>query len=258
MRWFGVRSLASIAWLAVLGCQSQGPAALLISLESELQVPQETNSLVVRVLDQRTPLTEQTYSLGDAPRDRWPQTLPLLAGQAHSKTVMLATELRIATVGQPSVVVGFQETQLTFPERGQDNVSITIPRSCVDEDGDGFGVGFGCARPDCDDQRADVPDPNFCPGPEQPDAGVGDVGMRDLGTPDAGPGMTCGPRADVCQNDEICFMEMGCFRPCQRPQDCGSLHLGCLDSVGICICRVPCSGQGDCGPFECIDNCCQI
>ncbi len=39
-------AVLAAAIIGVTGCQAQGPSALLISLESELQIPQETNSLL--------------------------------------------------------------------------------------------------------------------------------------------------------------------------------------------------------------------
>lgn len=249
--------------LALLSCDD-GPPAVILEIHSDLEIPRETNSLVARVqVDGRT-IADETFTLGDPPRDRFPQTLPLIAGATYDDRVHVAAEARIALTG-PSVVVGFGELDVAFPRSGSDTVRLDLPRSCIDGDGDGFGLGFGCKRPDCDDTDPDVPAQAFCPGFGAPDAGpmdaTPDAGPEDGGPMDAAidagvPGTACGQT--TCAEDEDCLGN-ACFKRCTTHEDCGALTLGCLENFGVCICRVPCfNGDQDCGPYECIDGCCQL
>ncbi len=164
------------------------------------------------------------------------------------------------------MVVGFGEIDVSFPRTGSDTVRLDVPRSCIDSDHDGYGLGFGCKRPDCDDTDPNVPSRGLCPGFGGPDAGpqdaAPDAGPVDAGPVDAGPdaglpGDLCGG-ANTCAPEEACLAQM-CFKRCATNEDCGALTLGCLDTIGVCICRVPCpNGDQDCGPYECIDGCCNL
>ena len=259
------------ALLAILVSCSADQPAVIVEISSDLSIPTETNSLVARIQESGTTLAEKTYTLGEAPNDRWPQTLPLLPGDGHGANVDVAAELRITAPGMPSVVVGYGERTIQFPNEGEETVTLDVPRSCVDADDDGFGIGFGCKRPDCDDTDPRVPAEAFCPGFGIPDAGqpadtgvvtdagqpadAGDAGVVDTGPPDSGIEL-CG--AEVCEPDETCLNQQ-CLQSCMNNLDCGSISYACLEQFGVCICRVPCfNGTQDCGPYQCVDGCCEI
>lgn len=256
------RTLATAILLSLLACDDDGPAVVL-EIASDLAIPGETNTLVARVQQDGATLAEETYPLGDPPRDQWPQTLPIVAGARADDRVMVAAELRVSTPGMPSVVVGYGEREVAFPRRGYETLRLDVPRSCIDADSDGFGIGFGCKRPDCDDTDPRVPEEEFCPG-QFPDAGIPDVpdaGPPQDGGPDAGVGPDSGTEicnGEICQPNERCLMNQ-CLRECSTSQDCGTIELACLEQFGVCICRVPCFNRGqDCGPYECVDGCCRI
>jgi hypothetical protein len=253
-----------LALLAIAASCDDGAPSVIVEISSDLEIPRETNSLVARVQSDGRTIAEETYSLGDAPRDRWPQTLPLISGATYDERVSIAAEARLALTG-PSVVVAYGEMEIEFPTSGSETVELALPRSCVDSDRDGFGIGFGCKRPDCDDTDSTIPSPNFCPGFGAPDAGPMDVGPIEAG-PDAGPidaapdsgvpGPTCG--TTTCSADQTCLGDQ-CWKSCATNEDCGALALGCLEEFGVCICRAPCfNGDQDCGPYECIDGCCDL
>lgn len=255
------RALPIAILLALFACDDDGPAVVL-EIASDLTIPGETNSLVARVQEGGATLAEETYALGDPPRDQWPQTLPVVAGGRADDRVMVAAELRISAPGMPSVVVGYGEREVAFPRSGYETVHLDVPRSCIDADADGFGIGFGCKRPDCDDTDPRVPAEEFCPG-QSPDAGVPDA--RDAG-PGGDGGVDAGVRldggtdlcgGDVCEPNERCLMDQ-CLTRCRTNQDCGTLELACLEQFGVCICRVPCFNGNECGPYECVDGCCRI
>lgn len=231
---------------------------MLVDISSELAIPEETNNLVVRISVDGAESVEEVYTLGDAPRDRWPQTLPLLADDALPERLTVAGELRVTTEGRPSVVVGYGEVQVDFPNAGTERTPLEVPRACRDDDGDGYGLGFGCISFDCDDDDPDVPRERFCGEPAARDGGVRDGGGRDAGPPvrDGGVvGTPCGTM--VCGEDEAC-LNRECYPRCMSNADCGELHLGCLTRYGVCICRVPCGSTNDCGPLECTDGCCRF
>lgn len=249
-----------VAVVCIAGCQTDSPT-LLIDISSELQIPHETNNLVVRLEADGIP-SEDAYALGTAPRDKWPQTLPVVAETTLPKRVRFTGELRVTTAGQPSVVVGYGEVSLDFPQEGLARASLTIPRACTDADDDGYGVGFGCAEADCDDDDPRAPAEYFCGAGPVRDGGV--VVGRDGGpTRDAGParpdggvmGTPCG--MDVCGRDEMC-VNNACFRSCMDQGDCPEFHLQCSTRYGVCFCRLPCRDSTTCGPLECVDGCCQF
>lgn len=277
--------LLSLA-LVLAACAEGTPASLVLRLDSDLVIGEETNSLVVRVRPDGAPPEEASYPLGDGARSTWPQTLPIVAGQRPPMVVGLELELRWATPGVPSVVVGYRELSLPFPADRSEQVEVRIGRSCVDADGDGYGVGFGCDKPDCDDEDRDVPALRFCGVPadagapdggtspdggdpedagldagvdggvEEQDAGARDAEVSDTGTPpDAGGAPLCD--GEVCEADEVCFMDQ-CRQSCRSNRDCDGVQLACLQEYGVCICRVPCRDSNTCGPFQCIDGCCQL
>ena len=255
--------------LALVACDGD-PPSVVVEIQSDLEIPRETNSLLARVqFDGRT-IAEETYALGDPPRDRWPQTLPLIAGDTYDDRVMLFAEARIAISG-PSAIAGFGQIEVVFPESGSDTLVLELPRACRDDDHDGYGIGFGCKKPDCDDTNDRIPYPSLCPGFIVPDAGMGDSGESDSGA-DAGPsdggnppdpdggtnGFPCG--MTTCNADQTCLGDM-CWKSCMTTEDCGVLALACLEDFGVCICRVPCfSGSSAECPLEteCISGCCNI
>jgi hypothetical protein len=297
--WMEARA-RSLRWatslaLGFMGCAPAEPASLVLRLDSELVIGQETNSLVVRVRADDGVPEEASYPLGEGVRAAWPQTLPIVAGARHPELVALALELRFASPGVPSVVVGYSEFTHRFPAAQSEEVTVHIARACTDADDDGYGVGFGCDKPDCDDADPDVPVLRFCGAPPEPDAGVRDAGpaedagpgpdatpdagvegdggegrdggptsedagppdtgvAEDAGLQDAGPALCAG---EVCEADEVCFMDR-CRQTCMSNRDCDGVQLACLESYGVCICRVPCRDSNVCGPFQCIEGCCQL
>lgn len=250
---------ALLLGVLLAGCSGEGPAALVLRLSSDLTIGQETNSLVVRVRADEGAPEEASYPLGEGERAAWPQTLPIVAGARHPKEVSVELELRWATPGVPSVVVGYAELTHAFPERQSQEVAVSIARACTDADGDGYGVGFGCDKPDCDDRDPAVPAQRFCGAPVPTDGGVADSGVPDGGDagvqPDAGAPELCG--VETCEGDEVCFMDE-CRQSCTDNRDCDGVQLACLQVYGICICRVPCLDSNTCGPFQCVDGCCQL
>ncbi len=251
-------------WLFGLAtaCQTDAPA-LLVDVSSELEIPGDTNNLVIRI-DADGERFEQAYTLGDAPRDRWPQTLPVVGVDSIPKRLTVAGELRVTTEGRPSVVVGYGEVEVAFPAEGIARAPLEVPRACTDADGDGFGVGFGCSDPDCDDDDPDAPRLYFCGSGPIRDGGVRDGGpVRDGGVRDGGPaprdgGVSGTPCGDAfCAEDEMC-LDAECYRSCTTNADCGAIHLGCFTRYGVCVCRLPCRDSTTCGPLECIDECCQF
>lgn len=250
--------------VGLAGCQTDSPA-LLVDVSSELDIPTETNVLAIRI-DADGRRVDETYVLGTPPRDKWPQTLPVVAEEIPTR-LSIAGELRVSSDGRPSVVVGYGEVEIAFPTEGVARVPLEVPRACTDADGDGFGVGFGCADPDCDDDDPDAPMLYFCGGGPPRDGGVrdgGPAGTRDGGPPrDAGPrprdggveGTPCGQM--ICAEDEMCLNE-DCYRRCTTQADCAEFHLGCSTRYGVCLCRLPCRDSTTCGPLECIDGCCQF
>jgi hypothetical protein len=257
---------ASIAIFAA-ACDDSG-ARLYVEITSELQIPSETNALAVRVEQPAGAMEERSFDLGEPPRDTWPQVLPIIAGNG-AKNISIAVELRVLRAGQPSIAVGYSRIDATLPRSGESTIAVDVPRACEDLDGDGYGNGFGCASPDCDDTRRDVPDPIFCPvdppPPPPPDGGVpppdGGVADPDGGVPDSGAprGVECPAGSGwFCDFAETCVGGQ-CWEPCAVDLDCDSINEACLENFGICICRMPCDVTipGSC-PFggTCIDDCC--
>lgn len=251
--------------LALASCRADAPPALIVDISSDLTIPAETNGLAVRVRADGEERIESTYELGTAPRDRWPQSLPIVAGDDTPARISVAAELRVEQDGRPSVVVGYGDIDEPFPVSGETRVGLLVERACVDADGDGFGVGFGCVSPDCDDTDPNAPAVYFCGQGPAPDGGVRDGGPRDGGPPGRDGGINPPPRdggsetcgGDICEANETCFVG-ACRRSCTRNEDCGEVHLACLTRYGVCICRAPCPGGDECGPLECVDGCCQF
>lgn len=249
-----MRSAGVIAAIALVAC-SDPNGRLFVEISSSLTIPRETNSLTVRVMPAGGTLAEKSYSLGDPPRDVWPQVLPILA-DSGSRQLTITAEAVLLRSGMPSVIVGYGSKDATLPQIGEDMIQLDVAPQCEDKDGDGYGVGFGCANPDCDDARADVPDPVFCPMIHpQTDGGV----QGDGGPPsDGGPGFICDITGTQCPNGQVCFSG-GCFYPCDNDSNCDLVNEACLESVHVCICRVPCGDEIPCiFGGECIDGCCTI
>jgi hypothetical protein len=233
------RSVALVLALAFAStaCSEAAPS-IILDIRSPLAIPTEANGLGVRLLDDRTVLREESYSLGSAPRDRWPQSLPIVPGPSSPKALSIVLELRLTTGAAPSEIVGFAVASATFPATGVTRIDVEIGRACSDVDGDGFGAGAGCRGSDCDETRREAPDPEGC---EVPDGG----------TPDSGP---CGGR---CGASESCCREQ-CVPACDNFA-CGEDRLCRFDCDG-CECIYPCAGQpGRCGlNFPCVNGCCQL
>ena len=254
MRWLLWWSI----FIAATGCAEDTPATLIVRLQSDLGIGDETNGGAVRVRSQGRLLEQSSFELGTGARARWPQTLPIVGEGLRPERVTLEIELLWTTPGRPSAVVGYIETTTAFPQRDVTVFDVSVPRACDDEDEDGYGVGFGCEQPDCDDQDPEVPSERFCDASPPPasDAGVGTG--TDAGTPSmdtgAGGGECAGER---CASDEVCFAN-SCARSCQENRDCPEVHLGCLRQYGVCQCRIQCfDGSNNCGSMECKDGCCQ-
>lgn len=272
-------ALIAAAGLALFSCKQES-GRLYVEISSSLLIPAEANTLVVRVTGPTT-TEEKSYTLGEAPRDVWPQVLPIL-GDDVEKPLMIAVELRLLKSGMPSVAVGYGEIAAVLPSSGEGRIALDVARACVDNDNDGYGVGFGCANPDCDDTRNDVPFPTFCPNqlpPPPGDAGLPpdldggvppdaqpiddaggapeDAGM--VGAPDAAePGLICEIIGTTCPPDQVCFSGR-CWYPCNSDVDCTRVNEACLESFNICICRVPCDpNNADSCIFggTCINGCC--
>lgn len=286
-----VRRLGSIALAicALSACKKES-GLLYVEISSSLLIPAEANTLVVRVTGPTT-TEEKSYALGAAPRDVWPQVLPIL-GDSVEKPLTIAAELRLLKSGMPSVAVGYGEITTILPSSGEVKVGLAVARACTDDDQDGYGIGFGCANPDCDDTRNDVPFPTFCPSPispppsdggpppdpdggPQPDPDGGalpkdaDLPVDDAGTPpeDAGtpgqpdaaePGLICELIGTTCPSDQVCFSGR-CWYPCNSDTDCTRVNEACLEAFNICVCRVPCDPNNvDSCIFggSCVDGCC--
>ncbi len=275
-----MRRLALLCALLACSCAEES-SSVVIQLSSDLEIGVEANVLVARVMSGGTALAEESYLLGEPPLDKWPQTLPIISMNTSDSTIRVEAELRLSLAGMPSVAVGFGQAQAELQPGGDMKVVLFVDRNCDDLDGDGFGIGFGCVMPDCDDNDPRVPREEFCPDPVVADAGV-DAGESDTGVADAGPtdadrpdapapdaaidagfdagvpdigGEACGQ--EVCEADERCASGR-CRKECQTTPDCGSVYLSCLESFNICICRVPCADPATdmCGPLACVDGCC--
>ncbi|MBI2376854.1 MAG: hypothetical protein HYV07_22840 [Deltaproteobacteria bacterium] len=257
------RGVGLTAVVVTLGCTRASPS-LLVEVTSSLAIPAETDSLVARVLtiDGAKLLEEQSYALGSAPNDVWPQTLPIISGETSPTDFALVVELRKTRGGAPSDVMGFASAQARFPDFGTREVPLPVPRVCTDEDYDEYGLGLGCRGPDCDDSRPEVPVDLSC----DSDAGVGDAsrdggsrdGGRDAGFPDGGPIPCDRTDAGSCGPGFVCTPLGRCARECVVDRDCGRPWLMCLQTIEACFCRVPCRPAGGCGPYACVDGCCQV
>ncbi|MCC7387084.1 MAG: hypothetical protein IT384_34945 [Deltaproteobacteria bacterium] len=241
MRPLGCAGLLWAATCLPLACGKSEAVAVVLEIRSSLGIPNETDTLSVRVMDGPSPLSEERYALGIDPRDRWPQTLPLLPGERSPTTVDVLIELSRSSSGAPSSVVGFVATRVTFPSSGVSTLPIDVPRACEDRDGDRYGIGRGCLGADCDENAADVPAQRACP---PADAGV---------AVDAG-GVACG---DVtCAPDRGCFGNQ-CGRRCTDDTECGDPDFTCVEPPGVCYCPTPCEqNPAACGLFSCVDGCC--
>jgi hypothetical protein len=219
---------------------------LIVRIRSPLTIARETNQIVARVTPEGGMATEQGYDLGAPPRDHWPQTLPIIAGQ-ETRSFALRVELRRSAQGQASVEVGFAETSTRIAQ-GQRTMDMVVPRDCMDMDGDGYGVGFGCKGPDCDDTRADIPDQNPCP--PAPDGGVGSDG----GMP-GGLGPCILGDSNPCQPGQAC-VAMQCFQECSDSVPCADLSYGCVPGFDVCLCKAPCF-TFQCSASACVNGCCR-
>lgn len=247
---------AGLLWattLLPLACSKAEAVAVVLEIRSSLGIPNETDTLSVRVMDGPSPLSEERYALGVDPRDRWPQTLPLLPGERSPATVEVVIELSRSSPGAPSRVVGFVATRVTFPSSGVSTLPIEVPRACEDPDGDRYGIGQGCLGADCDENAADVPAQRAC---SPADAGVAvDTGVAaDTGVAVDAGGVACG--SITCAPDRRCFGNQ-CGRRCTNDQECGDPDFTCVEPPGVCYCPTPCDqNPATCGLFPCVDGCC--
>ena len=225
--------LAFCAAAIAAGCEAEAPPTLVLRMSSDLAIGSDTNAGTVRVRIDDTLIRQAAFDLGDGERTAWPQTLPVVAGTLRPDEIGLEIELQWTSPGQPSTTVGYVELTSAFPSRGTAFVDIAVPRACEDGDDDGYGIGFGCEEPDCDDSNPDVPRFQMC------------------------PGATADCLGQMCETDQTCFMGE-CVRQCTENADCPEVQLGCFQQMGVCICRRPCTeGTNSCAPLECRDGCCQ-
>ncbi|MBI5509601.1 MAG: hypothetical protein HY903_12685 [Deltaproteobacteria bacterium] len=212
------------------GACAEANASLQVELSSPLSIPGETNELNVQVSAAGTVIGRGNYLLGPAPRDRWPQTLPIVGKDREAQTVAIVFELRMSIPGVAAAVVGYAEAQGELDRDGESVLPVVVPRQCIDADGDGYGVGAGCLGPDCADDLPEVPAVTAC-------AVVG-----------------CAT-ANPCGGDRVCFDGV-CTARCAVAADCGGSHLTCQLPEGACVCQKPCSLSSECGfCFPAPDNC---
>jgi hypothetical protein len=254
---------AAIAGLAlILGCEAT-TGSLVVQISSSLEIPGETDQLIVRVFDRTTPLTEQSYTLGRAPRDVWPMVQQIVRGPKTPKRITVAAELRRRSSDDTLLLVGYAALEVELPETGERTIALEVERTCEDQDRDERGIGSGCRGQDCDDEDPSRPVPEPC-GPS-PDAGVVmdagfprlDAGLvRDAGfmRPDAG---FCGPTQERCAPDEVCVRNY-CRTRCMTSRECPDTRYTCNTQLGVCFCDFPCDNDDRCRPYVCEDGCCRI
>ena len=223
--------------LGLAGCGPETRPALIVELESSLEIGVDTNSIALRIRRDESLLYQVSHALGDPPRDAWPQTVPIVSNDEALGPVTLEVELLWTEAGMPSATVGFTELTITVPTSGADVQTVVVPRACDDADGDTYGEGFGCRGPDCDEGNADIPARLQCPD-----------------WPLGSPGDMCG--AFVCNEDQTCF-DGQCLQTCVSNSDCGESFILCFRPIGVCVCRLPCTASTSCGPYQCREGCCQ-
>lgn len=284
-----VRQLAVAALVAACTSCSDGVAELRLVIESTLEMPTQTDTLVLQLKEDNTNAVTQTYDrLGTGDLTAWPLYLPVTA-KSGPRPVTIMIELRHSA--RPNSIVGYREARAEIPAVGQSvRHSILVQGACSDEDGDGFFVGYDCLNPDCDDSRSSVPSTEPCGDEDmmrEPisnpigmrDAGqadaVADAGANDTATPDtgvvvdsgvdAGTPISCGPLAP-CPAGQVCSGLIGtCMPACVTAANCPHSNYVCLPS-GHCACSRLCAPinpvdatQDRCevhGGGTCIDECC--
>jgi hypothetical protein len=239
------------AGLGLSACHGSSADALILRITSPLTIPRETNQLVATVTPQGGASAIDSYDLGAPPRDGWPQTLPIVAGDHSGRMLDLQIELRNSSPNRASVAVGFAEMSASIPASGEETRDVVVPRNCTDMDGDGYGVGFGCIGPDCNDMDPTIPAMRPCPGMGDTDGGVGDGGSSDGGL--LGGFGKCLPGANPCSPDQACFMGV-CFQKCSDSVPCADLSYGCLPGLDVCLCKAPCGIL--CNASACVNGCC--
>jgi hypothetical protein len=122
-----LRALIPALLWGVAGCSS--PASIVLRLSSELLIPTEADTLVVSVYSGAEAVRQESYLLGTPPRDRWPQTLPLIS-EGRLATVGVGAELRHTAQGGAPLIVGYGSLEVSFPSSGSKEVELTIARSC--------------------------------------------------------------------------------------------------------------------------------
>jgi hypothetical protein len=227
-----------------IGCQEHG--AIVIHLTSSLEIPLETDALLVHLYSGGASIRDQTYPLGTPPRDGWPQVLPIVSDGGELSSVTIAAELRKAGRGQIPMLVGYSAIDAVFPSSGARDVALDIARAC--DSPDGYGSGSGCRGP-------------------RPiaDAGVMMMIRSDAGSvsapPDAGgPAGGCAPIEGPCAANEVCF-EDHCRTTCSEMNPCQDANYAyCVDPPGVCDCTLRCNDNTSrCYPFTCLANgCCRL
>lgn len=250
LQWLDVRSCkASLALLAALmlgsaGCDNEVQPEVLVVINSPLVIGKEVKELRATLVPAGITVP---FALGSPGEAVWPQTLPIFAGRRSPLEFDLTIELvNAAPPDQPEVVVGSTSAAAREPVQGVRTLYLGVPRACDDPDGDGYGIGPGCKAPDCAEMNSDIPANTPCPGGEAADGGMGTPGLMGClgGTP--------------CPDGQGCFANT-CFPRCDTT-DCADLGYGCVpfQTQSLCQCKVPCSADGGCGKFECMNGCCKL
>lgn len=144
------RIIPLVLGLLLSGCAADGPAVLVLDIDADLEIGREVNELRVQLRADGEPLEDTVYPLGEGDRADWPQILPIVEGALHPSMLTIRLELAWNVPGG-RVVLGATEMQARFPGRRTQHASVYVRRACEDFDSDGYGVGYGCDEPDCDD-----------------------------------------------------------------------------------------------------------
>jgi hypothetical protein len=121
--------LPALCAMALIGCTDHG--SLVVHLSSSLQIPNETDELLVHLISNGNTVKDQIYDLGTPPRDDWPQVLPIVSDSGGLKAVTIAAELRKGMPGRIPLLVGFSAVDAMFPasERSTSSSTCSAPAS---------------------------------------------------------------------------------------------------------------------------------
>jgi hypothetical protein len=237
------RSIALIAMLAALGCTEER-GGLIVNLDSSLEIPNETDALLVRVVVNGDTIGTESYDLGPYPRNAWPQSLPVVSTGGATRRVTIAAELRKASAGQPPILVGYGAIDATLPTSGTASIALEIARLC--DSSDGFGTGPGCKGP-----------PQMMP---VTDAGTPPDAMTTMPPPDAGTTPpACVPVEGPCTQGQVCYQNH-CRATCDNMTPCQDPSMAYCLPQGVCDCTLGCTQMArGCYPFTCEANgCCKL